>query len=69
VATLEQSLDELSEKDERYRLLANLEPLDEDVKLAGIGGPGSRTLEESRSGRWTGRWRARRSGRRRSWTH
>ncbi len=45
VATLEGALDELSSKDERYRLLANLEPLDEDVKLAGVGGPGARTLE------------------------
>lgn len=45
LATLETSLDELSTKDERYRLLANLEPLDEDVKLAGVGGPGSRTVE------------------------
>jgi murein DD-endopeptidase MepM/ murein hydrolase activator NlpD len=45
VATLETALTELSAKDERYRLLANLEPLDEDVKLAGVGGPGSRTIE------------------------
>lgn len=45
LTTLETSLDELSTKDERYRLLANLEPLDEDVKLAGVGGPGSRTVE------------------------
>jgi murein DD-endopeptidase MepM/ murein hydrolase activator NlpD len=45
MAALEATLGELSEKDERYRLLANLEPLDEDVKLAGIGGPGSRTVE------------------------
>lgn len=47
LATLERSLDHLSSKDERYRLLANLEPLDEDVKLAGIGGPGSRTVEST----------------------
>ncbi|NIP81906.1 MAG: peptidoglycan DD-metalloendopeptidase family protein, partial [Gemmatimonadetes bacterium] len=46
MTSLEASLDELSAKDERYRLLANLEPLDEDVKLAGVGGPGSRTVEE-----------------------
>lgn len=44
---LESTLGNLSEKDERYRLLANLEPLDEDVKLAGIGGPGSRTVENN----------------------
>ncbi|MGK7313339.1 MAG: M23 family metallopeptidase [Candidatus Longimicrobiales bacterium M2_2A_002] len=46
MSSLETTLGELSQKDERYRLLANLEPLDEDVKLAGIGGPGSRTVEE-----------------------
>lgn len=45
LAQLESSLDDLSVKDERYRLLANLEPLDEDVKLAGVGGPGSRTVD------------------------
>lgn len=45
LAVLESSLAELSSKDERYRLLANLEPLDEDVKLAGVGGPGSQTVE------------------------
>lgn len=47
MSSLETTLGQLSEKDERYRLLANLEPLDEDVKLAGIGGPGSRTVEEN----------------------
>lgn len=47
MSTLESSLATLSRRDEQYRILANLEPLDEDVKLAGIGGPGSRTLESS----------------------
>lgn len=47
MATLENSLTELSQKDEKYRLLANLEPLDDEVKLAGVGGPGSRTLESN----------------------
>lgn len=46
--TLESSLMALSSKDERYRVLANLEPLDDDVKLAGVGGPGARTLQTSR---------------------
>lgn len=45
MTSLERSLAGLSQKDEQYRLLANLEPLDEDVKLAGVGGPGSRTVE------------------------
>ena len=44
---LETSLGQLSQRDEEYRLLANLEPLDEDVKLAGVGGPGTRTVEET----------------------
>jgi murein DD-endopeptidase MepM/ murein hydrolase activator NlpD len=48
MAMLESSLLELSSRDERYRVLANLEPLDEDVKLAGVGGPGARTLQTSR---------------------
>lgn len=48
LTTLESSLEDLSSKDERYRVLANLEPLDEDVKLAGVGGPGTRTLQSSR---------------------
>lgn len=47
MGALETRLSNLSEKDERYRLLANLEPLDEDVKLAGVGGPGSRTVENN----------------------
>jgi murein DD-endopeptidase MepM/ murein hydrolase activator NlpD len=48
MAALETSLMALSERDERYRVLANLEPLDEDVKRAGVGGPGTRTLQTSR---------------------
>ena len=43
---LEGSLANLSQRDEQYRLLANLEPLDDDVKLAGVGGPGTRSVEE-----------------------
>jgi murein DD-endopeptidase MepM/ murein hydrolase activator NlpD len=39
VDTLEHSLEDLSRKDEYYRLLAGLEPLDPDLHLAGIGGP------------------------------
>ncbi len=46
MSVLQNSLAELSAKDERYRLLANLDPLDEDVKKAGVGGPGTRTVEE-----------------------
>ncbi|HEX6940381.1 MAG TPA: M23 family metallopeptidase [Longimicrobiales bacterium] len=41
LATLERTLQELSEKDEQYRVLAGLEPLDPDVQKAGVGGPGT----------------------------
>lgn len=47
MSVLETTLSTLSEKDERYRLLANLEPLDEDVRMAGVGGPGSNTVENN----------------------
>jgi murein DD-endopeptidase MepM/ murein hydrolase activator NlpD len=43
--TLQQSLEHLSDKDEFYRLLAGLEPLDPEVRLAGIGGPDADSLE------------------------
>ncbi len=45
---LEASVISLSAKDERYRVLANLDPLDDEVKLAGVGGPGTRTLQTSK---------------------
>lgn len=47
LATLEQLLQELTVKDEKYRLLAGLDPIDEDVRKAGIGGPGTATLTGS----------------------
>jgi hypothetical protein len=47
LAQLEESLAELSTKDEHYRLLAGLEPIDEEIRLAGIGGPGTATLAGS----------------------
>ena len=56
--TLESSLAQLTSKDEYYRLLAGLEPLDSDVLMAGIGGPDGDSLEandlylvDSRAGR------------------
>lgn len=45
--TLRLSLESLSSKDEFYRLLAGLEPLDEAVLMAGIGGPDADSLEAS----------------------
>jgi hypothetical protein len=45
LAILESSLDELSERDRHYRLLAGLEPIDDEVYQVGIGGPGTETLQ------------------------
>jgi murein DD-endopeptidase MepM/ murein hydrolase activator NlpD len=47
VDTLQTSLDELSSRDEYYRLLAGLEPTDPEVLMAGIGGPDGDSLEAS----------------------
>lgn len=44
---LETSLDDLSGRDEQYRLIAGLEPIDHEVQQAGIGGPGTATLQSS----------------------
>jgi murein DD-endopeptidase MepM/ murein hydrolase activator NlpD len=45
--TMESSLQQLSGKDEFYRLVAGLDALDSDVLLAGIGGPDGEDLELS----------------------
>lgn len=42
---LDATLTRLSENDEKYRLLAGLEGFDDDVRQAGIGGPGTETLQ------------------------
>jgi murein DD-endopeptidase MepM/ murein hydrolase activator NlpD len=42
--TLRQSLQGLAASDEKFRLIAGLEPLDADVQAVGIGGPGTETL-------------------------
>ncbi len=42
---LQANLGRLAEQDEKYRLLAGLETFDEDVRQAGIGGPGTETLQ------------------------
>ena len=39
------SLEGLAARDEQYRLLAGLDPIDPDVRRVGIGGPGTATLE------------------------
>lgn len=47
LALLESTLDDLSDRDEKYRLIAGLEPIDQEVRQAGIGGPGMATLQSS----------------------
>jgi murein DD-endopeptidase MepM/ murein hydrolase activator NlpD len=45
MSVLAESLDSLAARDERYRTIAGLPAIDEDVKRVGIGGPGTPTLE------------------------
>lgn len=40
MSVLQESLAGLEQKDELYRLLAGLEPIDDDTRMVGIGGPG-----------------------------
>ena len=47
VAQMEGSIDGLIEKDETFRLLAGLEPIDEEIFEVGVGGPGMLTPESS----------------------
>ena len=47
VAFMEGSIDVLIEQDERYRLFAGLEPIDEEIFEVGVGGPGMLTPESS----------------------
>ena len=43
--TLSASIEDLSRKDEKYRTIAGLPEIDEGVRMAGIGGPGTKALE------------------------
>lgn len=45
LSALQVTMEDLSRRDETYRLIAGLEPLDAEVRQAGIGGPGTETLE------------------------
>lgn len=45
--TLAEVIDSLSAKDARFRAIAGLRPIDQDVQQVGIGGPGTPTLESS----------------------
>lgn len=47
MSTLALSIEDLSEKDERYRTMAGLPAIDADVRRVGIGGPGTATVEGS----------------------
>ena len=45
--SLQVSIEELSVKDARYRSIAGLPEIDDDVRRVGIGGPGGASLESS----------------------
>lgn len=45
--TLRSSVQSLAAKDDYYRLLAGLDPIDPDIHRVGIGGPGTETLEDN----------------------
>jgi murein DD-endopeptidase MepM/ murein hydrolase activator NlpD len=45
MAHLTESLDSLTARDEKYRVIAGLPTFDEEVRRVGIGGPGTPTLE------------------------
>jgi murein DD-endopeptidase MepM/ murein hydrolase activator NlpD len=47
IDSLRSTLEDLSVRDEHYRLLAGLDPIHEEVRLAGIGGPGTETLQSN----------------------
>jgi murein DD-endopeptidase MepM/ murein hydrolase activator NlpD len=47
VSKLSHSLDDLAGKEEKYRVMAGLPPVDADVRRVGIGGPGTATLRAS----------------------
>ncbi len=49
VSTLSDSIASLEKRDVQVRLLANLDPIDPDVRAAGIGGPGGRGAPETPS--------------------
>jgi murein DD-endopeptidase MepM/ murein hydrolase activator NlpD len=47
MATLSESIEDLSEKGEKYRVVAGLPAIDPQVERVGIGGPGTATLESA----------------------
>ncbi len=47
MSVLQESIAALEQKDELYRLLAGLEPIDADTRRVGIGGPGDPEVQEA----------------------
>jgi murein DD-endopeptidase MepM/ murein hydrolase activator NlpD len=47
MATLSESIEDLSEKGEKYRVVAGLPAIDPQVERVGIGGPGTATLQSA----------------------
>lgn len=47
MTSLQEWMDEMARRDDQYRLVAGLEPIDGDVQQAGIGGPGTETLQSN----------------------
>lgn len=47
LASMEGWMDRLARMDRQYRLVAGLTPIDKDVQLAGVGGPGTETLQSN----------------------
>ena len=47
MATLSESIEDLSEKGEKYRVVAGLPEIDPQVERVGIGGPGTATLQSA----------------------
>ncbi|CAN5802091.1 hypothetical protein BH23GEM6_BH23GEM6_15750 [soil metagenome] len=43
--TLSAHIEDLTAKDEKFRTIAGLQPIDDDVRRVGIGGPGTASLE------------------------
>lgn len=46
VVQLTESIDEMSERDRRFRLLAGLPDIDSEVRQVGIGGPGTGSIQD-----------------------
>lgn len=47
LSVLQGTVEDLTRRDEEFRLVAGLQPLDAEVRQAGIGGPGTETLENN----------------------